>query len=528
MLGLEVVVLLAAVLLAGHVLAARLRLPPPVVLLACGLALGFVPALREVPLSPEIVLLIFLPVLLYWESLTTSLREIRSNLRPITLMATALVLGTAAAVAVTAHALDMPWGPAWVLGAAVAPTDATAVGVLARALPHRNVTMLRAESLVNDGTALVLYGLAVGVTVGEESLTAGHVGLLLLLSYLGGVAVGAVIAWVGTWLRRRLSDPLLENTAIIALPFTAYLLAEVIDASGVLAVVSCGLIMSQKGPSVGQAHGRRQTEAFWSLATFLINGSLFVLVGMKAQDAARGLDGISVGTALLLVGAVTAVTIGARFAFLFTTPYLIRLLDRRPQQKARRVGARPRIVNATAGFRGAISLALALAVPTTLSSGAPFPDRDLIVFATCGVIVCTLVLQGIVLPYVTRWARFEHDTVLAEELHLAQRAATERALTALPQLADRLDVEADVVERLRREYEEHLSLVEANASDTEDDPALAQAEQYSRLRLALLDHKRDTVIQLRDEHRIDDTVLRRMQAALDVEEVRLRRTATGP
>src|SRR4051794_2491669 len=187
LLGLELIVVLGGVILASGVLARRLRIAPPVLLLTSGVLLGFIPALREVHLPPETMLLIFLPALLYWESLTTSLREIRSNLRPIVLLSTVLVVVTAGAVAVGAHALGMPWGPAWLLGAALAPTDATAVGVLARALPRRMVTMLRAESLVNDGTALVVYGLAVGITVGSEHLSAPHVGLLFLLSYAGGV-----------------------------------------------------------------------------------------------------------------------------------------------------------------------------------------------------------------------------------------------------------------------------------------------------------------------------------------------------
>src|SRR3954464_12684225 len=173
MLGLEAVVALGAALLAGSVLARRARIAPPVLLLACGLLLGFIPALREVHLPAEAVLLLFLPALLYWESLTTSLREIRSNLRVIVLSSTLLVIATAAAVAVAAHALGMPWGPAWVLGAALASTDATAVGVVARALPRRTVTTLRAESLINDGTALVVFGLAIGITVGGD-----HVGPL--------------------------------------------------------------------------------------------------------------------------------------------------------------------------------------------------------------------------------------------------------------------------------------------------------------------------------------------------------------
>ena len=263
MLALVLVVVLGASMLASGVLAGRLRIAPPVLLLGCGVLLGFIPALREVHLPPEAVLLLFLPALLYWESLTTSLREIRRDLRGIMLMGTVLVIATAGAVATTAHLLGLPWGPAWVLGAALAPTDATAVGVLARMLPRRNVTLLRAESLINDGTALVIYSLAVGVTVGEEHLGTLHISWLLLLAYGGGALAGLLVAWAGVHVRRRLNDPLLGNVATLVLPFTAFLLADVVHASGVVAVVLCGLVMSQAGPRVASAETRSWPWSRW-------------------------------------------------------------------------------------------------------------------------------------------------------------------------------------------------------------------------------------------------------------------------
>lgn len=280
----------------------------------------------------------------------------------------------------------------------------------------------------------------------------------------------------------------------------------------------------RKTLGVDAAHAR-QTDAFWSLATFLINGALFVLVGLEAQSVARELPGPQLATASLAVAVTTAVIVAARFAFLFTSPYLIRLLDRRPRQRERREGARTRVVSALTGFRGAISLALALSVPATLRSGEPFPDRDTIVFVTAGVVFVTFVLQGIALPAVVRWARMPTDTALAEERHLARTHASERALAALPDLATELETDPDVLGRVRREFE-HLALTQARAdaeADTEADPALRHAEQYTALRLAALAHKRDTVIELRDEQRIDDSVLRQTQTTLDAEEVRLRR-----
>jgi monovalent cation/hydrogen antiporter len=509
-------------LLVCGLLARRLQIAPPVLLLACGVLLGFAPALRQIHLPPEMVLLLFLPALLYWESITTSLREIRNNLRPIVLLSTLLVIATAAAVAWAAHAFGMPWGPAWVLGAAVAPTDATAVGVLARALPRSTVTVLRAESLINDGTALVIYGLAVGITVGEEHLGTLRISWLFLLAYAGGAAAGALTGWLSVEVRKHVDDRLLGNIVTILTPFTAFLLAELVHASGVLAVVVGGLWLSQAGPRVIRAETRQQAEAFWSLATFLLNGALFVLIGLQVQAAVRGQDGTAFTRGLFAVAVVSAVVIGVRFAWLFTTPYLIRLLDRRPQQRLRRVGARPRVVSGFTGFRGAISLAAALAVPQTLKSGQPFPDRDIIIFVTTGVIVVTLA-QALLLPGVVRWARLPRDTSVEQERHLAETTATRDALAALPDIAADLDVDDKVTEQLRREYDKHLRILTAAEPEAYDEPALRYDQQYTALRLAVLAHKRATVVRLRDEDRIDDIVLRHVQTRLDIEEVRLTR-----
>jgi CPA1 family monovalent cation:H+ antiporter len=522
-LGLELVVILGVAVLVCNAIGQRFRMAPPVLLLVSGALLGFLPSLREVQLPSEVVLLIFLPVLLYWESLTTSLREIRSNLRDIILMSTTLVFATAAAVAAVAHAAGLPWGPAWVLGAAVAPTDATAVGVLARVLPHRDITVLRAESLINDGTALVIYGVAVGITIGEEQLSALEVSWLFLLAYGGGALAGAVTAWVGVQVRRRLDDALLGNVVTILTPFTAVLLAQTIHASGVLAVVVSGLLMSQIGPRVVRADTRRQAQAFLSLSTFLINGTLFVLVGLGLQSAASGLPSFDLTRGLFLVGVVSAVVIGMRFVFLFGSTYLTHLLDRRPPQHLRRVSNRARVVSGVAGFRGAVSLAAALALPQTVASGGPFPTRHMIVFVTAGVIVVTLIVQGLLLPRVVRWARLPRDTHIEQERHLAETVAAEEALSAMPQIAAGLSTHPDVVERMRREYEEHMRVLLANRAGADNDPALRHDRHYTALRLALLAHKRTTVIRLRDEHRIDDTVLRQVQAALDAEEVHLSR-----
>jgi CPA1 family monovalent cation:H+ antiporter len=520
-LGLEMAVVLGVALVVCGALARRYPIAPAILLVLVGVLIGFAPHLREAQLPPEVVLLVFLPVLLYWESLTTSLREIRNNLRVVVLTSTVLVLATAAAVAAVAHAIGLQWGPAWVLGAALAPTDATAVGVLARTLPRRTVTVLRAESLVNDGTALVIYGLAVGVTVGEDYLTPLHVWALLVLAYGGGVLAGALVGLVSWQLRRRMSDPMLENIAMLVTPFAAFLAAESIQASGVLAVVVCGLFISQVTPRITGALARQTSVPFWTVSTTVISSALFVLVGLQSHIAFRELSSVSPTHALVDILLVTAVVIGVRWVWLYTTPYIIRALDRRPAQRLRRLGARQRSVSGVAGFRGAVSLAAVLAVPRTLDSGVPFPDRDLIVVITSGVIVLTL-LQALLLPRVVRFARLPVDNSVVEERQYAEVFITDAAIDSLPDTAAELGTDAHVAQRVRTEIEKRRKVLAAYGSDA--DPVIQHNDQYTSLWLALIARKREALLELRDEQRIDDIVLRQVQAKLDIDEVRLSRT----
>nr|WP_225955129.1 Na+/H+ antiporter [Kibdelosporangium phytohabitans] len=516
--GLELVVILGITVLTCSVAARRLRVAAPVLLLGTGAALGFIPLLREVELPSEVMLLLFLPALLYWESLTTSLREIRRYVRVVILTSTLLVVATAAGVAVVAHALGMEWGPAWVLGAALAPTDATVVAVFARGLPARSMTLLRAESLINDGTALVIFGVAVSITAQGETFSLGNVSWLFVLSFGGGALAGVITSWLAVQVRKRLDSPVYESALSVLTPFVAFLLAEVVHASGVLAVVVCGLILSQVGPRLVQADTRRQSEAFWGLSTFLLNGSLFVLVGLQANTAVRELSSTGVVRGLALVGLISVAVVAVRAVWLFTTPYLIRAIDRRPRQRALRAGPRSRLVNALCGFRGAVSMAAALAVPEGM------PGRDLIIFVAAGVIVVTLVVQGLLLPPVVRWANLPPDTRFDEERAMAILTSAEAAFEAMPKVAAQLGTDPLIIERTRREYEKRLKVLRrGDTEDDEDHPYRRLENDYQALRLALITHKRQTIVRLRDERRIDDTVLRTIQAQLDIEEIRLSR-----
>ncbi|OCG76583.1 Na+/H+ antiporter [Microbacterium sediminis] len=552
--GLEITVLLGASVLAGALLAPRLRIATPLVFVLLGLLLGFVPSLRGIELPPETVLLLFLPVMLFWESLTTSLRSIRRDLRGIVLMSTLLVVLTAFAVAGVAHLLGVPWEAALILGAAVAPPDATAVAALGRSLPRRNFTLLKAESLTNDGTALVVYAIAVGLATGG-SYTPWTITGMVALSYLGGIAAGIVTAIAAYLLMSRLRSALTINIALLLTPFAAFLAAEIIHASGVLAVVVAGLISAYLGPRISTAASRRQRDAVWPLGAFLLNGALFVLIGIEVQAVIRTIDLRDVGWLLLVTLAAWGVLLVVRFGFLWASAMLIRLLDRRPSQRLRRMSNRARAVSTVAGFRGAVSLAIALSIPLGEGAGA-VDGRNEVIFVTAGVILLTLLVQGPLLPAVVRWARLPADTAAEEELQLAERSITGAALARIEEIAADVGISDEVRERLTRDYYEALELANARVQarvdreiealdamiDTRDPDAdaegelqgavvavgtavvspLARNEEYTRLRLAVLDSKREVLVRLTRDGAVDDDVARRIHTRLDVEEVRLR------
>lgn len=519
--GLVVIVVLGVTVLVGTTLGGRYRVAPPVLLLVLGFALGLVPALSRIELDPEVVLVLFLPAILYWESLNTSWREIRANLRVILLVSIVLVVLTAAAVATAAQALGVDARAAWVLGAVLAPTDAAAVAGLARQLPRRTLTTLRAESLLNDGTALVLFAIAVTVATGADQLSAGGLVGRFLGSYGGGLVAGLLVGWLVVQVRRRLDDPLREGALSVLTPFAAFLAADIVHASGVVAVVVAGLILTRAGPRVIRARSRLQAYAFWSLATFLLNGGLFVLVGLQIPSSLSNLDTTSTGRAVVVAVVVAIVVIAVRLIFVLVTALLIRAVDRRPAQRLRRVGWRQRTATGWAGFRGGVSLAAVLAVPASTTSGEAFPDRDLVVFATAVVVLVTILVQGLTLPAVVRWARLTEDTAPAEEVRLAHAAAHQAGLAALPRLAAELGADDGIISRVQAEYDTAAAALTAEDGSLDQVTAVRTKDVERRLRLGVLASKRLAVTELRDANRIDDIVLRELQAELDGEELRL-------
>ena len=515
----ELLLLVLMVAVGGlSILAGTVRVPYPILLVLGGLVLGFVPGVPSAELPPDLVLVLFLPPLLYQAAFFSSPRDLWANARPITLLAVGLVLVTMTAVAVVAHALvaGLPWAAAFALGAIVSPTDPLAATAIARRLgvPRRLVTVLEGESLVNDATALVAYRLAVAAVV-AGSFTLWEAGLRFVVGAVGGVVIGLAVGWLFAEARRRIEDSVVEIVLSVVTGYAAYLPAELLGVSGVLAAVTAGLYVGWHAPELASPSTRLLGFSFWEVLVYLLNAVLFVLVGLQLNLILTGVSGSS---ALVLVGQaalVAAVVIGVRVGWGFTVPYLVRVLDRRPAQVARRVGARERLVSSWSGMRGAVSLAAALALPLS------FPQRNLIIFVTFGVILATLVLQGLTLPWLIRRLGVHRDDSEAQEELRGRLRATDAALARLEELAGEGWTRDDTVERMRGLYQFRRRRLKARAGYLADDGAQDRSLAYQRLVRELLEAQRREIVRLRNRGEISNEVMHRIERDLDLEDSRL-------
>ena len=383
------------------VLAPVLRIPYPILLVLGGLALAFVPGLPEFELPPEVILLGFLPPLLYSSAFFTSVRDLRANLGSVSVLAIGLVAATMVGVAVVAHWLvdDLTWQAAFVLGALVSPTDPIAATSIGRRLgaPRRLITVIESEGLLNDASALVFYRTAVVATV-AGTFSLWEAGMQLVVNPLGGIAIGLVVGYLVRQVRRRLNDPPTEITVALVTAYLAYLPAEALGVSAVLAAVTVGLYMGWYTPELTNAETRVQGQAFWTILTFVLNAALFVLVGLQIPHVLDQIEGWSASELALSAAGVCAAVILIRLAFVFPLANLPRLLSRARRDRDPYKTWRIPLVLGWAGMRGAVSLAAALAIPLTIDGGAPFPGREIIIFLASCVILATLVLQGLTLP----------------------------------------------------------------------------------------------------------------------------------
>jgi Na+/H+ antiporter len=523
--AIEVVIVLLAVVTGLALVARRLGLPDAVLLVVAGLVIGFLPGIPSVEIQPDLVFLLFLPPILFGAGYFTSIRDLRANLRPILLLAVGAVLFTVLVVGLAAQALvpGMPPAVAFALGAIVAPPDAIAATSVFRRLgaPRRTVVILEGESLLNDATALVALRAAVAAAL-TGTFSVSEAGLGFVVVAAGGLAVGVIAALVLRAVLARLNDPTLGIVLTMLFPFPTYVAAETLHLSGVLAVVLAGLLIGRWAPRILTSDQRVQGTAAWSVLIFVINGLVFILIGLRLPSILAAVStGRSAADLAWLGTAIALTVILARFAWVFPATYLPRLVSPRlrardPYPKAGQVA-----IVSWAGMRGVVSLAAALSLPATLADGVtPFPERDLVLFLSFAVIFATLVVQGLTLAPLMRLlhvvAGDETDTEVAHARLVALRAALQR----LDGLAVEWPGHLPLIEQLRTAFEHRAEHIDASR-DGDASEAEQEIIEHRLIRRSVIDAERDAVIELRDDGRIGDDALRDVERDLDLEELRM-------
>lgn len=522
--AIEVVFLLLFAATGLAVVARRLGIPYPILLVVGGLLLGFVPGLPPVQLDPRLVFLLFLPPILFGAGYFTSIRDLRANIRPIALLAVGLVLFTTVAVGVVAWLLipGLPLPVAFVLGAIVAPPDAVAATSIFQRLgvPRRIVTILEGESLVNDATALVAYRLAIAAAAtGVFSL--GTAATSFVAIAIGGVAIGLVAGIVIASVVRRLDDPVFSVVITFLAPASVYAAAEAIGASGVLAAVTAGIYVGQRAPRNTSSEVRVAAQAAWQVLLFLINGAVFILIGLQLPSVIAGLGGRAPGHLGLLAAAVVATAIVARIVWVFPATYLPRFFSAKVRARDPYPAPRNVFIVSWAGMRGVVSLAAALALPLTLPDGSPFPERNLLIFLTFAVILATLVGQGLSLPLLIHKLRVAADGGAAHEEGHLRMAAAEAAVARIEELAAEWPDHLPLIDTLRAQYGHRAQHLDELHSERPQNEAEQELLEHRQIRRAVIEAERETILRMRDAGAVSDEVFRGVERDLDLEELRM-------
>src|SRR3954468_3328120 len=498
--------------------AERFRIPHAVVLVLGGLMLGLIPGTPAIRLDPQVIFLIFLPPLVYAASFTFAAEDLRSNVRPIGFLAVGLVVATVIAVAAAAHlVIGMGWPAAFVLGAVVAPTDpVAATGVLREVgAPGRLATILEGESLINDGTALSLFKLATGA-LGAATFHAGAGALEFVWIVTAGTAVGLATGWISIHLRTRVDEPRIEITLALLTTYGAFFVADRIGVSGILASVAAGIYLGLNSTDLSSAEARLQTNSFWEAATFIAESILFLLVGLAFQDVAGRLDNYSaaqlVGYSLLTIAVVVLI----RTLWMFTVPYVLGLLDRSDGVNVR-ASARERVVLAAGGMRVAVTIAAALAVPTTVAGGS-VDERDLIILLAYATVVGTLVVPALGLPPLLRRLGLAQGEEQRRQAREARVQLARAALECADEFASQRDVPSDVLRRVREAYEMQIAADGPGPGDEANHEAVAI---YRELRRAVVEAERRELHRIREERAVPGDTLRQIEHELDLVEARL-------
>ena len=523
---LEVIIALSLAILLGNILAHKIRITPAIMLIFMGLVLALIPVhamheVREAGLPPHVILEIFLPVMLFWETRNTSWREVRARLRGILLSGTVLVIFTAFVIAWVLHTFMgiYMWHVALIIGVALAPTDAVAVATLNGKLPKASITTLKAEALINDGTTLVLFALAG----------------MFFFSFLIGTLVGLAVGWGANKLRAHIGNPMNFSVFMFTIPFIAFFLSEEIEpfegmkGSGVVAVVVAAFYLTYRGPDTIKPQNRFYGLPIWSFVSYVMNGALFVLVGVQLPSATEHMEGViheynyAWASALAVIVVAWLVSIAARFIFLHVTIGIIRALDRSEKQRRLRTTFRGRVVSTFAGLRGGVSLAVALSVPSGV------PGRDFIIFIVAGVVLLSMVVQGMLLPLVIRWAKIPVDTTEEDEINNAVRTIIAESFDSVAEIGQEISAPQEIIDRIAEEqmynasmYRNLHTIRKHGANAPEEARRIIEASDLEKeLRLRHLEKQREVLKRLRNERKIDMNVLHAIQEILDIEEIRV-------
>lgn len=516
------VIILLAVVTALAEVTDKIRIPYPILLVLAGIGIGLFPELPSISLHPDIVFLVFLPPILYAAAWQTSWPDFKAAKRPITLLAIGCVIFTTCAVAWIAHTFigGLGWPEAFVLGAIISPPDAVAATSATKGLglPKRIITVLEGESLVNDATGLIAYRYAVlAVTTGAFSLATA--GFQFLVVAIFGIALGLVVGIVFKWIHRITPDNATNDTALTFLaPYVAYLSAEALHLSGVLAVVTAGLFVSWNSSTIFSQQTRLQANGSWQTIIFLLNGIIFILIGLQLHDVLRGIEGHPPAALIIYAVIVCVTVIVGRIIWVYPGTYIPRILSKKIRTNEPRPTLQMTTIVAWSGMRGVVSLAAALALPLTTNAGLPFPNRNLIIFLTFCVIFSTLVLQGLTLAPMISWFGIQADGSDHEKEIQARMLLASGAIEHIEENYS-LSVSDEVLNQIKTKYEIRIQRLRKDQSNrTIDDQ---QIKAFHQIQHELLNKERKDVIRLRNEGQISDEVLRKIEYELDLEETRL-------
>jgi len=521
-----VLILLLLFIIGLGTLAQRLKTPYPIVLVVGGLLLSFVPGLPRISLDPDLIFLAILPPLLFFAAAETSWRDFRYNLTTILSLAFGLVGFTVLGVSLAAHWLipGFDWRLGLVLGATIAPTDAIAATAIAKrvGLPQRIVHILEGESLVNDATGLLALEFSTALVVNSQMPSAGGGLLRLVVLVVGGIAIGLLTGKLVRLLETYIDHSPIEITVSIVTPYVAYMGAEALHTSGVLAAVTVGLYLGRQSSSIFSSRVRIELQSFWSTLTFLLNAVVFLLIGLQLPYILQGIRGITIGKLLTSAAQLAVAVVLLRLIWVFPGAYVADRIRRGVlHQHMKPMSSRGVFVVGWTGMRGVVSLAAAMALPVTLSNGQPFPQRSELLFLTFAVILVTLVLQGLTLPYLIRAFKLSDAGTPNLEEREARRAMLQSAVKQLEEmrLRDRPEF-SPVYDNLAQLYEHRLASV---PGDEEPRSNKALTERYRAISSKLREVERATVVEMRNRREIGDHVLRTLERELDLLDVRFSR-----